>query len=247
MISAKSLQVVIPSRRRAESCKHAVRLFKNPIVCVAEEEREDYRDVGVTVVTHPNEVVGLGPLRQWILDRFTERCIFQCNDDVKSLYCVVGFRPRKIVDPDAIERIILNCANICEDLGISCFSFSPFQDDVRKFRPQKPFSLTRLEGAMLGVIDRKVRYDPNIRQFDDVDLSLQCCLKERIVWQDSRFAADHNFITKGGGNTISRGLENTKRELQYMKRKWGPYLGAGYGKETISLKVKVFRQQDLEL
>jgi hypothetical protein len=247
MITAKELQVVIPSRRRVESCAWTVKLFKNPIVCVAEEEKGDYKDVGAELVTHPNDVVGLGPLRQWILDHFPQRCIFQCNDDVRSLYCVVGFRPRKIVDPEAIERIILNNANLCADLGISCFSFSPFQDDVRKFRPQKPFSTTRLEGAMLGIIGRKVKYDPNVRQFDDVDLSLQCCLQERFVWQDSRFAADHNFITKGGGNTVSRGLENTKRELQYMKRKWGPYLGAGYSKETISLKVKVSRSQDLEL
>jgi hypothetical protein len=247
MITAKELQVVIPSRRRVESCKWTVKLFKKPIVCVAEEEKDDYRDVGAELVTHPNDIAGLGPLRQWILDNFKQRCIFQCNDDVRSLYCVVGFRPRKIVDPEAIERIILNSANICEELGISCFSFSPFQDDVRKFRPQKPFSFTRLEGAMLGIIGRNVKYDFNVRQFDDVDLSLQCCLQERFVWQDSRFAADHNFITKGGGNTISRGLDNTKRELQYMKRKWGPYLGAGYGKETISLKVKVQRNQDLEL
>lgn len=247
MITAKDLQVVIPSRRRVESCAHTVKLFKNPIVCVAEEEMDDYAGVGAELVSHPNDVSGLGPLRQWILDHFPQRLIFQCNDDVKSLYCVVGFRPRKIVDPEAIERIILNSANICTDLGISCFSFSPFQDDVRKFRPQKPFSVTRLEGAMLGIIDRKVRYDPNVRQFDDVDLSLECCLKERFVWQDSRFAADHNFITKSGGNTVSRGLENTKRELQYMKKKWGPYLGVGYSKETISLKVKVQRNQDLEL
>jgi hypothetical protein len=246
MITAKDLQVVIPSRRRVESCAWTVKLFKTPIVCVAEEEAEDYKFVGARLVTHPNDIVGLGPLRQWILDHFKERVIFQCNDDVRSLYCVVGFRPRKIVDPEAIERIILNSANICTDLGISCFSFSPFQDDVRKFRPQKPFGVTRLEGAMLGIIDRKVRYDPNVRQFDDVDLSLECCLKERFVWQDSRFAADHNFITKAGGNTISRGLDNTKRELQYMKRKWGPYLGVGYTKETISLKVKVQRNQDLE-
>jgi hypothetical protein len=247
VITAKDLQVVIPSRRRMESCSWTVRLFKNPIVCVAEEEADDYKDVGALVMTHPNDIVGLGRLRQWILDHFNARLIFQCNDDVKSLYCVVGFRPRKIVDPEAVERIILNSANICEGLGISCFSFSPFQDDVRKFRPQKPFSLTRLEGAMLGIIDRKLKYDPNVSQFDDVDLSLQCCLKERFCWQDSRFAAEHNFITKGGGNTISRGLDNTKRELQYMKRKWGPYLGIGYSKETISLKVCVSRIQDLDV
>jgi hypothetical protein len=247
LIESKDLQVVIPSRRRVESCSHTVKLFKKPIVCVAEEEKEDYRDVGAELVIHPNEVTGLGRLRQWILDHFKARIIFQCNDDVKSLYCVVGFRPRKIVDPEAIERIILNAANICEGLGISCFSFSPFQDDVRKFRPQKPFSLTRLEGAMLGIIGRKLRYDANVSQFDDVDLSLECCLKERFCWQDSRFAAEHNFITKGGGNTISRGLEKTKRELQYMKRKWGPYLGIGYGKEVISLKVKVERNQDLDV
>ena len=248
MITAKDMQIVIPSRRRVESCAWTVRLFKNPIVCVAAEEADDYRDkVNAEIVFHPNDIVGLGPLRQWILDHWKQRLIFQCNDDVRSLYCVVGFRPRKIVDPEAIERIILNSANICADLGISCFSFSPFQDDVRKFRPQKPFSLTRLEGAMLGFIDRKLRYDPKVAQFDDVDLSLECCLKERFCWQDSRFAAEHNFITKGGGNTISRGLDNTKRELQYMKRKWGPYLGVGYSKETISLKVCVSRIQDLDV
>ena len=111
----------------------------------------------------------------------------------------------------------------------------------------RPLRLTRLEGAMMGIIGRKLKYDPNVSQFDDVDLSLECCLKERFCWQDSRFAAEHNFITKGGGNTISRGLENTKRELQYMKRKWGPYLGVGYGKEVISLKVKVERNQDLDV
>lgn len=223
-----------------------MRLFKKPIVCVAEEEKEDYHAIGAELVTHPNNVTGLGRLRQWILEHFDAKLLVQCNDDVKCLYCVVGFRPRRISDPDAIERIILNQANICEDLGISCFSFSPFGDDVRKFRPQKPFTLTRLEGAFLGIIGRKVKYDPNVAQFDDVDLALQCCLKERFVWQDSRFAADHNFITKAGGNTVSRGLENTKRELHYMKKKWGPYVGIGYGKRVISLKVKVPRQQDLE-
>ncbi len=98
---------------------------------------------------------------------------------------------------------------------------------------------------MLGIIDRKIRYDPNVLQFDDVDLSLQCCLKERIVWQDSRFAADHNFITKSGGNTVSRGVANTERELAYMKKKWGPYLGVGYQKAVLSLKINVVRNRDL--
>ena len=32
-----------------------------------------------------------------------------------------------------------------------------------------------------------------------------------------------------------------------MKRKWGPYLGVGYSKETISLKVCVSRIQDLDV
>ncbi|HWP59508.1 MAG TPA: hypothetical protein VNL14_16570 [Candidatus Acidoferrales bacterium] len=247
MIEAKDMLVVIPSRRRVESCAQTVKLFKNPVVCVAEEELGDYKDIGAKIVPHPNDIFGLGRLRQWILDHFNERVIVQCNDDVRSLYCVVGFRPRRIVDPHAIERILLNSANICEELGISCFSFNPFQDDVRKFRPHKPFQLTRLEGALLGILDRKIRYDPEVTQFDDVDLSLQALLKERIVWQDSRFAAEHNFITKAGGNTVSRSVENTQREFKHLKQKWGQYIGIGYQKRVVSLKVRVSRQQDLEL
>src|SRR5262249_60085463 len=91
LIESKDLEVVIPRRRRVESCSHTVKLFTHPIVCVAEEEKEAYGDVGAEVVTHPNEVTGLGRLRQWILDHFKARVIFQCNDDVRSLYCVVGF------------------------------------------------------------------------------------------------------------------------------------------------------------
>lgn len=246
MISADSLRVVIPSRRRVESCAEAVRLFKRPLVCVAEEELSDYRGIGAELLSHPNEIVGLGRLRQWILDHVRAHVLVQCNDDVKSLLCLVGRSVRSIIDPDAIERLLLNAAGICEELGVTCFSFSPTKD-VRKVAPWEPFRLTRLEGALLGFVGRGLRYDPAVSQFDDVNLSLEACLKDRFVWQDSRFAAEHNFITKGGGNSVSRSVERTTAELAHMKARWGRYMGVHSWKTTIRLVVGVPRRQSLDL
>lgn len=244
MIPPEEFQVVIPSRRRVESCRETVKLFRAPLVCVAEAEAEDYRDVGAPILTHPDSISGLGRLRQWILDTVPNRVLVQCNDDVEYLICLVGRNERRISEPAAIERLLLNAAEACDALGISCFSFN-CTVDVRKERPFLPFGFSRLEGALFGMVGRKMRFDPAVSQFDDVNLSLECCLKERIIWQDERFAPVHNFQTKGGGNSVSRGKKQTAEELDYMKARWGHYLGVSHGLDTVRLAVRVDRARPL--
>lgn len=245
MIQPSDIQVVIPSRRRAEEAKYCAALWPSPVVCVADEEVDDYQDVGVPVVPHP-PTRGLGQLRQWILDNFPHRCVVMCNDDVRALMCLVGKRARRITDPQAIFQAVWNAAVIAEGIGISCFSFSPTQD-LRKFNTQDPFRFTRLEGALFGFIGRRIRFDPKVMQHDDVDVTLQACLQDRIVWQDSRFAVAHNFQTKGGGNSEMRGSQRSREELLYMRAKWGDYLGWTPRDSVISVAVGVPRRQPLEV
>lgn len=247
MISKKDLKVVIPSRKRVESCAKTVQLFHNPIVCVAEEEEDEYLSaLDCLVVTHPNEITGIGRLRQWILDRFDDRCLVQCNDDVRGLVCMAGQKSRRIRDRDAILAIMLNAANIAEGMGACVWSFAP-SPQPRMFSPIKPFYFTRIEGSLAGMIGREVRYDPKVAQFDDVDLALECLRTKRYVWQDVRFAPIHNFQTMAGGNSISRGKEKTAAELAHMKRKWGRYLRVHLTQSTVSLIIKVSRQQKINL
>jgi len=246
VIEASDMQVVIPSRKRVESCRHTITLFKNPIVCVDESEAEDYADVGAEIVTHPR-TYGLGELRQWILDNFPQRVVVQCNDDVKSLQCCVGRHVRKITDADAIQQILLNSANIAEFIGTSVFTYSPYGSDVRMCWSNDPIRFNRIEGCLFGMIGRKFRFDPKVRQHDDLDLTFQVLLKDRIVYMDSRFAPEHDFMTKAGGNSEIRGNAAMTEELKYMRSKWGKYFGITRRKSMTSTAVGVKRRQQLKV
>jgi hypothetical protein len=260
----RDMRIVLPSRRRVAWCRESLKLWPTATVCVGEEEAADYRALGCEVVTHPDNIVGLGRLRQWIIEHFTERCIIQVNDDIRGLWCVVGKRSRVITDPPSIWQILLNSATIAEGLGISCFAYSRFGGDVRMFEATKPFSVKLLDCSLFGMIDRNYRFDPNVSQCDDVDLTLQCLLKERIVWTDVRFApvrlSNGGFSDKMemGGNAVSRGVEQTKREVEYLQKKWGAYYtvrwvrrgdaaGATVTGSHLVSSVSVERQQDLVL
>ena len=197
---------------------------------------------------------GLGQLRQWINDHCTARCCVQCNDDVRGLRCLVGLRSRTIRDPATMFRVIWQTANDALAAGTKLFSYSPTLVPYR-LDPFAPILLNRLEGALLGQIDRELRYDPRVAQHDDIDLTLQGLLKLRFVWQDARYGPDHNFMTKSGGNSISRGQDRMKRELAYLTSKWGDCVGyadrdsiagksAGVPRTTVMVHVQ--RKQALE-
>lgn len=233
-MDAKDIRLVLPSRRRVEWCRESLKLWPTATVCVGEEEGDAYRALGCEVVTHPDDVVGLGRLRQWIIEYFPERCIIQANDDIRGLWCVVGRRARVITDPAAIWQILMNSAEIADGLGISCFAYSRYGGDVRMFDAYRPFSIKLLDCSLFGMIGRKYRFDPNVAQCDDVDLTLQCLLKERIVWNDVRFApvrlSNGGFSGKMemGGNAVSRGGVQTAKEAAYLSEKWGQYYAASW-------------------
>lgn len=215
---------------------------------VEESELDDYQPIlqmGVKLVPHP-PTSGLGELRQWILDHFDDRCIVQCNDNVRSVLCLVGKAPRRITDPNAIFRIFHNSAEIVEGIGISVFCYNPVGSDVRKFWPNEPIRFNRIEGCLFGMVGRRVRFDPRVKQHDDVDLTLECLRVDRIVWQDSRFAAEHNFMTGSGGNSEVRGRDSMLAELRYMKEKWGKYFVVTDRKTMLSTMISCPRKQEIK-
>jgi hypothetical protein len=64
------MKIVIPSKGRASviQCK-ALRLFPNAVVRVGEDEVEPYGKVSSNLLVHPANVLGIGPLRQWLMDQ----------------------------------------------------------------------------------------------------------------------------------------------------------------------------------
>lgn len=235
-----NVRVIIPSRKRADTlAKGTINLFPDATVCVGESEVPEYRKVTKNLLVHGDEVVGLGILRQWILDHVDDEVIVMPDDDIHALYSFVGVRTRRITDPADVMRVLENAAMCAKAAGARVFGFN--QGDIRKFEPQKPFSFNSWVGGLIGIIGRDLKYDPFCRLHDDVDLCLQSLMKHRIIWQDLRFKFANKIFAGGGGNAISRSKEQHEKEIAYLKRKWGAHLQVRPAKTTIRLVVNVAR------
>lgn len=74
-------KIVIPSHKRHDKVV-SKKLVNNPIICVAKSQLELYKEYNpeCEIVTHPNNIVGLIPKRNWMLEKFGE--LFMVDDDV---------------------------------------------------------------------------------------------------------------------------------------------------------------------
>lgn len=248
------MRIVIPSRKRAQSCAHALRLFPSATVCVDEAEAADYAPIcaatNVELLLHPSSVAGIGPLRQWILDNVEDETVFMVDDDVSHLGVVAGRATRhaRIQDPDAVLQIVANAEACARGLGTPVFGFSQNGADVRKFRPQDPFVLATWVGGAIGIIGRDLRYDTELRLRADIDFCLQALLKYRCIFMDNRCAFIHQRFNNTGGNAHQRSQERNAYELAYLKRKWGKWLKVRQAKGTTIIDVRaVQRRQHVTL
>lgn len=106
---AMPCKIVIPSHKRHDRV-FAKKLVNDPIVCVAESQADLYREFNpdCEIVTHPDDIIGLIPKRNWMARYFGE--LFMLDDDVhacKTLYAEKGESGR-VKDKDKITRIILS-------------------------------------------------------------------------------------------------------------------------------------------
>ncbi len=63
----------------------AKKLLTDPIICVAESQADLYRQFNpeCEIVTHPDDIIGLVPKRNWMAKHFGE--IFMLDDDVHAV------------------------------------------------------------------------------------------------------------------------------------------------------------------
>lgn len=237
------MRVAIPSRGRANSIsKNTLSVFPDALVCVAESEADAYRAVSDNVITHPDDVSGMGPLRQWMLDNL-EGDLFMVDDDVDGMFSMMGAAGwRRITDPRVALAHVENTALCAREAGAHVFGCNQGRD-ARVFRPTKPISLTGWVGGAIGVIgrDRDLRYEPSLLLRADIDYCLQSLRKHRIIWQDARFSFSQIRFTGSGGNAINRSGDQHAREIAYLQRKWGAHLQVKHTRDTVRLVVKVTR------
>jgi len=219
-------RIVVPSRRRTEKLSPILTHMAHVTYCVAEPELDDYSAVlpkGIEVMTHPS-LQTIGAIRQYILDQRPEKVIVQSDDDLRHVMPLVGTKRKKIIDPQAVQRIIENCVHGVLDLNLGMFCFSR-QPKPNFFRGHKPFNLVAPCAACFGIADRRLAFDPELFNAEDVDITMKSLLLNRIVLQDYRFYFDYGLIGSGvGGLQGKRSDANVLAGTQRVSDRWSGYV-----------------------
>lgn len=240
------IRKVILSRGRAETISTHKLLRKFDLVII-EAEREAYEQRvtnAENIVIVPEEISGLGELRNWVMDYYNQEDLIMLDDDIKHFTSLLAIGPVNYNHPDDIEQLLNNAYFCAMEAGATLFSFNQ-KCDVRKYRHSEPFSLNTWAGTVMGLCGKKKRFTTVNKLKVDADYALQCMLEDRIVWVDQRWSFFCKRDTNLGGNSKFRSQSRINDEIEFLKDKWGKHISIGSNKAKYSLKISVDRKQKL--
>lgn len=219
-----SLPIVIPSHKRHDKV-FAKKLVLNPIICVAESQADLYRQYNpdCEIVTHPDDVIGLIPKRNWMAKHFGE--LFMIDDDVHAVKNLVVEKgePGVIRDPEKVTGIINSLYELACMLDVHLFGFtsriSPVMYDESGF-----YSLSKMiTGCSYGVrYNKNVWWNEEIKLKEDFWISCYMKYKERRILTDLRynFSQKSTFVN-AGGLAAFRNQEEERRSILFIKKNFG--------------------------
>jgi len=241
------ITIIIPSRKRAQNIPHTLELLPSALILVDECEKADYARVVPKgqLITHPG-LNCISKIRNFALDAAKTECVVMSDDDLSCVRALVGRTQRKIVEPEAIHAILWSAYMCTRDLGLSLFSFCrDARWAIMKYLPHDPYSLNGPAAGCFGVIGRRVRFNEELITREDVDLTLQSLLKDRITLHDRRFYFDYGRTWHGaGGNQGRRTKANEAADLKTVKDRWGAYVSFSNKEhgDNASMSVRVPRK-----
>lgn len=218
------LRIVIPSHKRAERVfsKYVV---DDPIICVAKSQREEYKryNPDCEIVTHPDDVVGLVPKRNWMAKHFGD--LFMLDDDVvscKRMYIEKG-ETGKVREKSDVRRIITELWELAKMTDCHVFGFtnkfSPMMYDENEFLCFDKM----ITGCSYGVIRNKnVWWNEDLKLKEDFWISCYMKYKERKILTDLRywFEQKDTFVNPGGLSAI-RSQEEERRNIMIIRKHFG--------------------------
>lgn len=239
------LKIVIPSHKRHDRV-YSKKLVNNPIICVAESQEDLYRQYNpeCEIVTHPDDVIGLIPKRNWMARHFGN--LMMLDDDVhvvKTLFCEKG-ETGVIRDPDTITNIIESLYELACLLDVHLFGFTSAISPVM-YNEWGYYSLSKMiTGCAYGVrYNKNVWWNEELRLKEDFWISCYMKYKERRILTDLRY----NFAQKGtfvnaGGLAAFRNQDEERRSILLIKKHFGDSINikgaTNNGKDKTQQKVE---------
>lgn len=244
------LHKIVLSRGRAESIStHTLLKDGDFDLVVPESQLEAYQSRvknARNILTVPDDLKGLGKVRNRILDMYNNEDMVMLDDDLKHFTSLMGLSPKNYHDPVIVDQIIMNCYRNALEAGCTLFSFNQ-KCDVRKYRQSQPFSFTVWSGTIMGLCGEKKRFTEVNDLKVDADYSLKCLLEDRRVWVDQRFGFLCIRDTNTGGNAEFRSPEKINEEIAFLKDKWGKHIKITQSGAKHSLRLVVERKQKIQV
>jgi len=197
-------------------------------VYVKTHEVDDYIKVlgKQSVFEVPENLVGLGAIRRFLVDQHRDEDWFVIlDDDTRGIMYRFDDKMIDITDGDHFRAILQNSEQIAEDLGTPIFTYDASlnpslytQMDIVSFSGNVP--------SCHGIIPRllgDINYDSRLIVMNDYDIALQCKYYRRYLFIDKRYNLkwSNKWFNKGGLSTL-----RTRALLEKMNRillqKYGP-------------------------
>jgi len=243
-------RIVIPSHKRHDRV-FAKKLVNDPIICVAESQADLYREYNpdCEIVTHPDDVIGLIPKRNWMARHFGD--LFMLDDDVhacKSIYVEKGESAR-IKDKDRITHIIQSLFEMAEMMDVHLFGFTSKVTPVM-YEETGFLSLSKMiTGCSYGVrYNSNIWWNEELRLKEDFWISCYVKFKERRILTDLRynFEQKSTFVNSGGLAAI-RNQEEERKSILFIRKNFGESVnikgptnnGKGTTKQMVQYNIAV--------
>jgi len=219
------IKIVIPSHKRSDRVKTAA-IVPNAIICVPKSQEAEYRrhNPENEILSHPDEIVGLAPKRNWICQNLGD--VMMLDDDLtrfSRLYLEANSLQCSRGTPEETASIIEQTAYMAKQLGAFVFGFSSVAD-ARNFKPQRPFRFSGYcNGSSFGLLKgSQVYFHKEAIAVEDYFASLINAYYHRYAFFDLRFGFVQQKTFKNlGGQAEFRSTKSEEQDYKFLRQMFG--------------------------
>jgi len=177
------MKILVPSYGRAGFAS-TMDLIPDAFIVVPEKQSNDYEKF------YPNRVWSIDDTKDGSVPKKRNACLdlvdedelfWMLDDDLQYVHKIKGEEVTEIID------ILENHFYVMEQLNISFGGFALSHDPV-KYAEYSPFSFTKPSWQCVAIRKHKnIRYDEELKRFEDADYYLQVMKEKKIVLRDNRY------------------------------------------------------------
>lgn len=219
------MKIYIPSHKRA-GMAITFDYLPEAFLCVNEDEVEEYADFypREQIIALPISVKGnMAKVRNYLMDNCDDEHLLMLDDDIKYIGRITADGKRLKMTADEARVLFERGFIMAEDLGVKLWGVN-VQNDAMFYVEFIPFST---QSPVLGVLsghilrDNPLRYDERLGLKEDYDFVLQHLQKYHKILRFNMHYYLCGHLVGNGGCTAYRTMDEEKRQLELLQRKWG--------------------------